>query len=926
MLDRGDVFAGYRIEGTLGRGGMGAVYLARRSGMPRPVALKLLNSDVSADPEIRTRFEDEAEVVAHLHHPGIVAVYDSGIDDDRLWMAMQYVDGRDATVVSPRSLPPDRVLALIDTTADALDYAHNAGVLHRDVKPANILLARPTRARREAALLTDFGIARLREEPGQPTHSGTILATLAYAAPEQLRGLPLDHRSDQYSLACTLFRMLTGALPHAANNPAAMIKGHLHDPPQPVATVRPELPNTLDKVMIRALAKHPTDRYPTCTEFVDAVRQAFTGPTTAVFPSRTTHPTRERIPYPAPDQPLSYEPAPHIRPGNPRAAEDADSVEPASYPRLDDPRAAEDAGSVEPASYPRLDDPRAAEDAGSVQDPQSSDEPPTARFPVLAAYSTRPAKSPSLDEQHTPEEPSSPHEQTSIDGCFPAGPTPVEDFLFDDESPTTRISIAVELPAFAMLSEPDVEQPNIGAPPPNSTDSPPPDADSGDTDTGDPAPRADISCRSNDLEPTDFLAPDASRSAPHPGEMSAATAADLESTGFLAPDASRSAPRPAELPAATAADLAPDGSRHAPHPGEMSAATAADLESTGFLAPDASRSAPRPAELPAATAADLAPDGSRHAPRPGEMAAATAAGPESGEDEESSGHFPSVSLTDGKWALDDTDSAAQPQFGVSAHVEESDPVADSRSWDESSTTGFSSEHQAPAIVRVPPERQAPREQAAAPFPMVESHSDESLAEIRARAGGVARSVEAHLPEERPATMEPNQLAELSPDERTPAGEEWSAAADRGAPEEADRDADEVVTPLIAPPSLATDVSCEVEEPIPVDDSGFGHELVPTPIAAAACSGSADESAGSEAASVPEGVGGLRVATLPEERKPVGVRATCMEIAPNVFLAEEIPPRTPRPAHRRPMTADKARLGYILMMLAALLIVVVAIFG
>ncbi|MEV0760854.1 serine/threonine-protein kinase [Nocardia sp. NPDC050435] len=307
MLDRGDVFAGYRIEGTLGRGGMGAVYLARRPAMPGPVALKLLNSEVSADPDIRARFEDEAEVVARLHHPGIVAVYESGIEDARLWMAMQYVDGRDATVVSPRSLPPDRVIALAGATAAALDYAHAAGVLHRDVKPANILLARPTRTRREAALLTDFGIARLRDEPVPPAHSGTILATLAYAAPEQLRGLPLDHHSDQYSLACTLFRMLTGALPHAATNPAAMIKGHLHDPPQPVATLRPELPATLDHVMARALAKRPAERFATCTEFVDAVRAAFVGP--AIPPLYALHkhavvaPQRRMAPVAAPSPP-----------------------------------------------------------------------------------------------------------------------------------------------------------------------------------------------------------------------------------------------------------------------------------------------------------------------------------------------------------------------------------------------------------------------------------------------------------------------------------------------------------------------------------------------------------------------------------------------------------------------------------------------
>ncbi|GAB2673819.1 serine/threonine-protein kinase [Nocardia goodfellowii] len=365
MLDRGDVFAGYRIEGALGRGGMGAVYLARRPGMPRAVALKLLNPDVSADPEIRARFEDEAEVVARLHHPGIVAVYDSGIDDARLWMAMQYVDGRDATVVSPHSLPPERVIALAGSTAAALDYAHHAGVLHRDVKPANILLARPTRTSPEAALLTDFGIARLRDEPGCPTPTGTVLATLAYAAPEQLRGLPLDHRSDQYSLACTLFRMLTGTLPHAATNPAAMIKGHLHDPPHPVATLRPDLPTTLDKVMTRALAKQPTDRYPTCTDFIAAIRQAFTG---------TKHP-RTLAEFPAPDV------APPVSEWRPSATDSHPSNAASDLPAPSSQRAL-------PVGNQRLDD-----ESPTTRIPITAELSAAATFPAVSAERRSPGES-----------------------------------------------------------------------------------------------------------------------------------------------------------------------------------------------------------------------------------------------------------------------------------------------------------------------------------------------------------------------------------------------------------------------------------------------------------------------------------------------------------------------------------------------------
>ncbi|MTE13423.1 serine/threonine-protein kinase [Nocardia aurantiaca] len=290
MLEPGEIFAGYVIERELGRGGMGAVYLARHPRLPRWIALKLLNSEYHGDTETHARFVREADLAARLNHPGVVTVYDRGVEHGRLWIAMQYVDGVEAEAVTDMS--PERAVAIVTATADALDYAHRVGVLHRDVKPANILLARETREQQAGVLLTDFGIARLQEETGRLTGSGSVMATLAYAAPEQLRNQPVDHRSDQYALACTLFRLLTGVTLFPAADLGAIVKSHLYDSPPPVGRIRPGLPASLDPVLARALAKNPDDRYLSCTEFAVAARRALeAGTATAARPG-----PREKIP------------------------------------------------------------------------------------------------------------------------------------------------------------------------------------------------------------------------------------------------------------------------------------------------------------------------------------------------------------------------------------------------------------------------------------------------------------------------------------------------------------------------------------------------------------------------------------------------------------------------------------------------------
>ncbi|MFD4430364.1 protein kinase [Nocardia sp. NPDC058497] len=306
MIDEGGVFAGYTIERLLGRGGMGSVYLARHPRLPRRTAMKLLNRELFFDTEIRARFEREADLVAQLEHPNIVTVYDRGVEDDQLWISMRYIDGADAASLSA-PVDPARAVRIVAETAAALDFAHSRGVLHRDVKPANILLEPVDGG--ERVYLTDFGIARLHNDnAAKLTQTGTFTATLAFASPEQLSGIALDGRADQYSLACTLFRLLTGTTPFEAANPVAVIQGHLQQPPPPASTLRPDLPPALDAVLARGMAKRPDERFGSCAEFAAAAGQALTDPTAAQsFPaSAQTRTYPPNSPYtPAPGYPVA---------------------------------------------------------------------------------------------------------------------------------------------------------------------------------------------------------------------------------------------------------------------------------------------------------------------------------------------------------------------------------------------------------------------------------------------------------------------------------------------------------------------------------------------------------------------------------------------------------------------------------------------
>jgi hypothetical protein len=271
-LAEGEVFAGYTIVRRLGTGGMGQVYLAQHPRLPRRDALKILPRELTANDEFRQRFNREADLAASLYHEHIVGIHDRGEYQGQLWISMDYVEGTDAAQLMrtrySSGMPKTQVVEIISAVADALDYAHSRGLLHRDVKPANILLTDSSPRRR--ILLADFGIAREAGEISGLTATNMLVGTTAYCAPEQLQGANLDGRADQYALGCTAFNLLTGSAPFHHSNPAVVITQHLSAPPPHISERRPELAD-LDGALAKALAKQPDDRYPTCADFAAAL-------------------------------------------------------------------------------------------------------------------------------------------------------------------------------------------------------------------------------------------------------------------------------------------------------------------------------------------------------------------------------------------------------------------------------------------------------------------------------------------------------------------------------------------------------------------------------------------------------------------------------------------------------------------------------
>jgi serine/threonine protein kinase, bacterial len=241
--------------------------------MPRREALKILPAGVSSDSDFRARFRREADLAATLWHPHIVGVHDRGEFEGQLWLAMDFVDGADAAQLMrdryPAGVPAAEVNEIVEAVAGALDYAHGLGLLHRDVKPANILLTSPDEQGEHRILLGDFGIARQLGDISGLTATNLTVGTVAYAAPEQLMGSDLDGRADQYALAATAFQLLTGAPPFQHSNPVAVISQHLSTFPPKLSDRRSDLAR-LDAVMSKALAKDPDERFSRCRQFANA--------------------------------------------------------------------------------------------------------------------------------------------------------------------------------------------------------------------------------------------------------------------------------------------------------------------------------------------------------------------------------------------------------------------------------------------------------------------------------------------------------------------------------------------------------------------------------------------------------------------------------------------------------------------------------
>jgi serine/threonine-protein kinase len=266
-IEIGGVLAGFRIEQLLGRGAMGAVYLGQDQHLQRKAALKVLAPELAADDRFRKRFLTESQLAASLDHPNIVPIYAAGEEGGLLYLAMRYVEGYDLRELvdsTPGGLEPAHALKLLAPVADALDAAHGLGLVHRDVKPANVIIAAAT----EQPYLCDFGLARHASSAESLTGTQGFLGTLAYIAPEQIASGAVDARADVYALGCVLFECLAGSPPFMRDSDLRVIFAHVNEPPPLLTATRPELPPQIDAVVQKALAKEPDERYSTCAELV----------------------------------------------------------------------------------------------------------------------------------------------------------------------------------------------------------------------------------------------------------------------------------------------------------------------------------------------------------------------------------------------------------------------------------------------------------------------------------------------------------------------------------------------------------------------------------------------------------------------------------------------------------------------------------
>ena len=294
----GQQLAHYALLEVIGQGGMSVVYRALDTRLDRPVALKVMSEDLSADPEFRGRFAAEAKAASAIDHVNVVPVYDFGEAEGRLYLAMRLVDGTDLSQeIRSGPLPPRRVLNLLGQVGAALDMLHSRGLVHLDVKPANVLITRNESAGAEHVYVADFGLTR-RNTRGARTESGNFLGSPSYASPEHLRGGSIGSAADEYSLTCLLFAALSGRAPFLGDVPT-VIAGHLSGAAPSLAALT-GLPGPIDRVIARGMAGNPSARYPNCADLLAAARKALLGLGTATEPRRrrlgeqTTGPVTDR--------------------------------------------------------------------------------------------------------------------------------------------------------------------------------------------------------------------------------------------------------------------------------------------------------------------------------------------------------------------------------------------------------------------------------------------------------------------------------------------------------------------------------------------------------------------------------------------------------------------------------------------------------
>ena len=262
----------YEIRDTVGRGGMAAVYKAYQASLDRVVAIKVISAHLASEPEFMERFRQEARAVARLSHPNIVIVHDFGEDGGVPYLVMEHVDGVTLADLLDEGIPQGQIVDLLAQVASGLDYAHSRGIVHRDIKPQNVLVTREGRA-----VLADFGLARIMESARRLTMSGGVVGTPEYMSPEQASGRPSDHRTDIYALGVILYEMVAGLRPFSAETPLGVLMKHLQEPPPPVNEFRPDLPPSVDAVIQKALAKQPEERFQSASELARALRDALGG-------------------------------------------------------------------------------------------------------------------------------------------------------------------------------------------------------------------------------------------------------------------------------------------------------------------------------------------------------------------------------------------------------------------------------------------------------------------------------------------------------------------------------------------------------------------------------------------------------------------------------------------------------------------------